>query len=249
MAVFPVQFPEDWPDFVVTSHIREKGSHASGLAIDIAPVWPSGDYSPSSKFWFYYFHTFFVLWALQNRGVTLMAVPPTCPHFHIHLKQDTNRVGLEWLNKTKSGCVPYYTKTISKLDLMDSIRFRNFVENIVGTGGGKGKYLGAWQNAWESIKNKFDFSKRWVNVRSDFATLSDEKLQNFLNAMYGGSSTDRFLSEMSQIVTRHTWADLKSVVGGNVLLYGSLAAIGYFLYTEHKKSTLARTSIQPPVAK
>lgn len=238
MAVLPIQFPEDWPDFVVTSHKRPSGSHASGLAIDIAPVWPSEDYSRTSKFWFYYFHTFFVLWASQNHGTTLFSVPPTCPHFHIHDVQGVNKVGAEWINKINGKCVPYHTRTINKLDMMDSIRFRNFVENDIGTGGHKGWYLGAWANLWEDLKGKFDFSKRWVQVSSNIETLPDAKLQALLNNMYGGTKSDRFLNDMSQIVGANSWDSLKGAVVGNVVLYGVLGGIAYYLYNEQKNGRL-----------
>lgn len=235
MAVFPVQFPEDWPDFVVTSHIREKGSHKTGLAIDITPIWPSGDYSPSSKFWFYYFQTYFVLWSLQNTGLTLLSVPPTCPHLHIEYRTDFNRVGLEWINKVKGNCVPYYRKTISKMDLIDSAKFRMFVESIVGSGGGKQKYLGAWQNQIEGIKKKFDYSKRTVSIFSNIPSLPDTALQNIIDAMYGGTPSEKFINALSQIVTGHGWQDLKNKAnetGGEVLLFATLGLLGYFVYSD-----------------
>lgn len=235
MARFPVQFPEDWPDFVVTSHKRESGSHSTGNAFDIAIVWPSGDYSPESRYWYYYFHTFFVLWALQGQGITYLAVPRTCPHLHIHFKQSVNKVGLEWMNKVGGKCVSYYVKSVSKSDLLDSIRFRTFVENIVGSGGGRGKYLNSWGNTWHGFKEKFNFSKRWVNVTSGFESLPDAKLQIYLDAMYGGSTGERFLNEMSQIVTGITWDGLRQSLAGNTLLYGTLATICFFLFMEHRK--------------
>lgn len=239
MATFPIQFPDDWPDFTVTSHKRATGSHATGQAIDIAPIYPFDDkdqkYKKDSRFWFYYFHTFFALWAVQNHGLTMLAVPRVCPHLHLYNRQDINQVGVEWIQKQKGQCVPYYSKKVNKLDLIDSTRFRNFVENTIGSNSGKGEYLYAWKNVWRDLEGKFTGGKRWVTITSRFDTLPDAQLQALINSMYAGTASDRFLNEMSQIVGANSWQSLKSGIAGNVLLYGSLAAIGFYLYKENQK--------------
>lgn len=239
MATFPIQFPEDWPDFTVTSHRRPTGAHATGQAIDIAPIYPFDDknqkYRKDSKFWFYYFHTFFALWAVQNHGLTMLAVPRVCPHLHLYNRQDINQVGAEWIHRVDGKCVPYYSRKVNKIDLIDSNRFRNFVLNTLGSNSGKGDYLSTWGNVWRDLEGKFSFNKRWVTVTSRFDTLPDADLQALLNSMYAGTAGDRFLNEMSQIVGANSWDSLKGAIGGNVLMYGALAAIGFYLYTENKK--------------
>ena len=248
MAFLPIEFPDDWPDFVVTSHKRPTGSHALGNAIDITPIWPADDMGPGSKFWYYYFHTFFVLWAAQSKGITRLAVPPTCPHYHIVLKPSVNVVGLEWMERItdkKTGekhCHTYYHRDVSKYDAMKSIEFHNFIMNEVSTGNKKGKYYGNWRSVWADLGHKFDFSKKKVEVIPNQDSLSDEYLQQLLNVMYGESTITRVLDQLTHIVTGLTLEEAKAKAKSDALLWGSLAVLGLFLYKEISKEPPARSA-------
>lgn len=252
MAKFPITFPSDWPDFVVTSHRRGSGSHATGLAIDIAPIWLSGDYSPSSKFWFYHFHTFFTLWAAQRQGVTYMSAPVTCPHIHIHNDASKNIAGVEWVNKVEkiingkrvSVCETDSVYAIPKTDIIDSIQLRNFIENKLGKGNGA-QFLYSYQNIFQEYSTMFNFKTRDVKVTSNIATLPDVELQNILNEMYGGSTKEKVLDNLAQIVDVNNWPELKQKGADTMVGALILGAIGWLAWEQYKKNEVQKVSVIP----
>lgn len=261
MAFLPMTFPDDWPDFVVTSHKRPSGSHSTGLAIDITPVWPSKDYAPSSKYWFYHFHTFFVLWAAQRQGVTYMSAPVTCPHLHLQNDPGKNLAGVEWVQKVQKVvggkkvwvCETDSVYAVPKTEIFESIKLDNFIKNQLGKGDGK-QFLYSYQNMLQEYVKKFkDVSSaigysttRQVKVTSGLPSLPDAELQTILNDMYGGTTTEKILDNLAQIVDVNNWPDLKEKGADSLMGAIIIGALGWLAWDAYKKNEVQRVSVVNP---
>jgi hypothetical protein len=250
MATLPIKFPDDWPDMVVTSHIRKDGtSHSTGNAVDLAFVWPSRDYSPSSKYWFYHFHTFFTLWATQNQGLTRMSAPTACPHFHLYNDPSINSAGVEFLKSVldangKRTCKLYSAQDVPKKDIWKSIKLHKFIENVLGKGDGT-EFLQSYQNILQDYKTKFNFSKRIVHVSSSIPTLSDSDLQTILDSMYGGNTSDKVLNNLAQIVDLNNWPELKKSAADSLLSVAIIGGAAWYLWQYAKEEFRPHSETQP----
>lgn len=102
-AEIPIKVPEYFPDLIVTSYNREKGTHANYQAIDLALKDLPYNRDRGSLYWFYYFGAVDLLWRQQRRGILRVAYPPNCPHYHLEFSTDKNLAGVELIKPVKNA--------------------------------------------------------------------------------------------------------------------------------------------------
>lgn len=94
-AEIPLAVPDYFPDLIVSSYLRDKGSHADHQAFDaVLKDVPYGR-EPGSLYWFFYLGIVDLLWRSQRRGVLRVAMPPHCPHYHFGFNTKKNLAGVE----------------------------------------------------------------------------------------------------------------------------------------------------------
>lgn len=230
-AQLPLDFPDNWPDFVVTSHVRDKGTHASGNAVDIALEW-TGDKSPSSPFWYYYIQTALMLWAAQRSGVTRAAVPPICPHFHIERKPDVSIIGLEFITKDTQGrCTFLTSQEYSKTDVLLTTNFANDWKYSIGA-----EYIATWQYVWEDMRTKYATviipkKKPRVNIYADESgklPISEADLQSLLNQNYV-AGFDKVLDDAAHLINYVNAPAASGAISGALLALGAGAVALWLL--------------------
>jgi len=233
----PLQFPADWPDLRVTQWTGASPAHKTGRAIDIELVW-TGDKSIGSKYWYYYIETFLAFWAIQKRGVTRMAAPPQCPHFHIYDDSAVNRIGIEYVKKTSTGCRFISKAEISKTEYFGQIAFKQLFTSYGSSD--IADYTHTF-NYWFSELSAAVSTKKTVYVDTN-GVIPEANLRSILSGVYAGSSWDIVKNEMALAVnyinSEEAYNDLKAKATGG-FTGAALLALGYFLVKDMASGTSA----------
>jgi len=228
MAQIKIKVPAYWPDFVVTSYFRDPkqghtGAHTKHRALDIAPVWPSGDRGKKSPFWFYLYQTANLLWAAQRHGVIYLAAPPNCPHIHIDTITGVSRMGIEYSAPANGKCQYVTHWSVNKLDYLQNVQFMHKVKNDIGDG----YWSGIWQE-WNRIKYGFSRGEKFITVYNNQA-IGEADLQAKLDSVFGdGSLSQSIADNAAQIINYTNSTEAASALGG-VGLLAALAVGAFFL--------------------
>lgn len=243
MAQIRVYVPSYWPNFKVTSHIRETGSHASGSAVDIA-IDSSMSRELGGAYWFYYLHTYFILWAAQRKGIVNFARPPECPHIHINDLVNENQTGIEdvrYINNdcTYIGLLAYYKKpagfSAQIADLPGAWSYMNKVKAVAGP------YVNSWRNYGRTLELDFSIKNKYITV-SNNGKISESDLQKKLDSVFGdGSASQTILDNTAQVVgymngDKMTDAVKESLFSNPIFLTVSALAVASTAYAIAKEA-------------
>lgn len=256
MAKIFVKVPAHWPDLKVSSYIRDKGSHSTGAAIDLAfaQTSPPLDRSPGGNFWFYYFQTAHLLWAAQRSGVVNIARPPDCPHFHCELNPKLHRMGIEDTRYINADCV--YIGMLAKFDMpaiaevsADLVKESvAFVRKVHAAGG---DYVGGFNNYMRQLALTLEKPQKYISVDPN-GKISESDLQRRLIVQFGDDSTSQAVADNVSHMIGYVSAEdaeqniLADLFSNPWVIAGSLSVVAYFAYQAAKERRYWQLTTQPP---
>jgi hypothetical protein len=238
MAKIFISVPSDWPDFVVTSYYRPKGSHSNYKTFDIA-IQGTFDRSPGSIYWFYYFQTAFLLWAAQRQGKVNLAAPPDCPHFHLENDPAFSRMGIEWIKYSKGQCNFITSTSVNRLNYLENLNFFKRVRYDLGK-----NYFDTFRNWAREIEYKFTSNEKYITVNAN-GVIGEADLQKKLIDLFGNGSMASTIADNAAQIIGYTNAEAAAdditaspwfllAVGGSLLGAAYLIAKEVHFWQEKK---------------
>lgn len=185
-AEIPISVPDYFPDLIVSSYLRDQGTHKDYQDFDaVLKDMPQGR-EQGSLYWFYYLGVIDMLWRNQRRGILRMAVPPNCPHYHFQFNTDKNLAGVELIKaqKTRQGKWECIYVSHENYDNKSGVR-QKWVEKFR-------KEMEPWlPGTWERLKAEVKYlstsnSKNLKIYTNGYIGLED--LQAKISYMFGSGS-------------------------------------------------------------
>lgn len=248
MAILPLNLPNNWPDYKVTSYIRNTSpSHKTGNTIDFAPIENKRD----EEYWLRYLIGYSVIASALRKGTFRFAYPPECPHYHLEVTDTDQRYGTEMVKNKNGKCELVYIDGEPQILPVSRDFFKDWFLSFMTTPPILKLFGAYYENGilrWYTEKNLENIINE--TYKASFlckATglcrkpkvhpngfIDDSKLQNLLDNAFGdGSAIIAIMDDVAQFFGRKNIDD----VGNDFekLLIGSgLAFVMYQLIKKHQ---------------